>query len=120
MKHSIPFFIGLTLLLACHSSTHRKEPVQPSETSGCWIDFTIGELPPANYYDAKDSIIRKWQLCYKRIEGGCEATVEEKKYHEQGNEKYFKLLAAKYGKDWFQRFNKEVKDLDAVLGKSNR
>ncbi|MCH5597485.1 FEKKY domain-containing protein [Niabella ginsengisoli] len=87
----------------------------PTDTTSLWVDYRIGELPPEGYYDAFDSIIRKWNIRYQRTEGGCEATPSEKQQHEAGNEKYFRQLEAKFGKDWRQQFDAEVKKLDSLL-----
>lgn len=109
MRHILVFLMIVTL--SCQQKTSDKK----AETASFWTDYRIGELPPEGYYDAKDSVVKKWNIRYKRIEGGCEATVEDMKKHEAGNATYFLELEKQYGKNWQEQFNKEVRELDSVL-----
>ncbi|SIO50134.1 FEKKY domain-containing protein [Chitinophaga niabensis] len=93
----------------------RASAVKKDETALLWTDYRIGELPPEGYYDAIDSVVKKWNINYKRVEGGCEATVKDKEKHEAGNAGYFQELEKQYGKHWREQFNKEVRELDSIL-----
>ncbi|WP_162902828.1 FEKKY domain-containing protein [Taibaiella koreensis] len=83
-----------------------------------WTDYREGELPPVGFYDAMDSVIKKWNIRYSRIEGGCEVIPGAKQRYEPNNQRYFRQLEQQFGKDWRQRFNAEVRILDSVLHKT--
>ena len=85
-----------------------------------WVDYRYGELPPEGYYDAFDSIIKKWEIKYERIEGGCEINeaLSEKKKYEKDNAKYFAELEKKFGKDWRKKFDAEVEEMELKLNKN--
>lgn len=89
--------------------------VKNTDTTLKWIDYREGELPPVGYYTALDSTIKKWNIRYERIEGGCEIIPGEKQRYEQNNEKYFRMLEKRFGNNWRQRFDKEVSILDSTL-----
>lgn len=83
----------------------------------CWKDIRAGELPPAGAYDAIDSLVKKWDLCYERIETGCDITDSTRKIQKEAdrtNEVYFKSLEKKLGKNWKQHFDKELRVSDSI------
>lgn len=96
--------VGVIFIVSCQQ-----------KTALLWTDYRIGELPPEGYYDAMDSVVKKWNIRYKRVEGGCEATPEDKKKNEAGNAAYFRELEGQYGKHWKAQFTKEVRELDSIL-----
>jgi hypothetical protein len=105
----------ICLLVACKEK--RKHHVAKiantikTDTTLKWVDYNIGELPPIGQYDAFDSIIKKWNIRYQRIEGGCNATPAQKSSYENQNPKYFKVLESRFGKNWRTRFDEEVEAL---------
>lgn len=114
----IYMIIVLLLSAAC---VDRSSPPQAgndilpgNDTSPKWVDYRIGELPPEGYYNAFDSIIRKWNIRYQRIEGGCDVNTKDKHRYEKDNSKYFQILEQQFGKDWRVLFNKEVAALDSL------
>ncbi|MFV0604363.1 MAG: hypothetical protein ACK5NK_00855 [Niabella sp.] len=111
-------YIIVWAAFSCNNSTNSRSDL-PSETDTVleWVDYRYGELPPQGYYDALDSIIKKWDIRYKRIEGGCEAdeAKKEQKEYEKNNSKYFHQLEHKFGKNWRNRFDAEVAALDSLL-----
>ena len=83
----------------------------------CWKDIRAGELPPVGAYDAIDSLVKKWNLCYERIETGCVITDSTRKIQKEAdrtNEIYFKSLEKKLGKNWKQQFDKELHLSDSI------
>jgi hypothetical protein len=82
------------------------------DTSPKWVDYHIGEPQFVGYYAAFDSVIKKWNIRYQRIEGGCEELPAERNKYEKDNPKYFKILEAKYGKEWSNRFYTDVEVLE--------
>jgi hypothetical protein len=108
------------LIISCNSASNTSKIVSAKETKNtndCWTDFRIGELPPMGYYDGIDSLVKKWSLCYTRIEGGCvidDSTETLSKKYEIENKKYFKQLESKFGKDWKHKFDKELHILDSI------
>jgi hypothetical protein len=66
---------------------------------------------------AIDSLVKKWNLCYERIEAGCIITdsIEDlKKQYEASNKIYFKSLEKNLGKNWKQQFDKELQTSDSI------
>ncbi len=118
----LAFYGAVVLLLFCACKQKGKhahvENIVATDTSLKWVDYRIGELPPVNYYNAFDSVIKKWNIRYQRIEGGCEALPEERIVYEKDNNKYFLVLEKKFGHDWLKRFYAEVKALDNSLDKN--
>lgn len=107
-------WVGLIFIVSCLQKTSDKKPPKDAAVL-LWTDYRIGELPPEGYYYARDSIIRKWNIRYKRIEGGCEATLADKKKYEAGNAGYFLELEKQHGEHWQEQFEKEVRELDSTL-----
>ena len=91
-----------------------------SDSTLKWVDYRIGELPPVGYYDAFDSIIKKWDIKYERIEGGCVVENSEKRKYEKNNPKYFRVLKEKFGKNWREKFDAEVAALEIELEKKTQ
>lgn len=97
---------------------HEKIDVNSGKNTLCWIDFQIGETNELYIDLAKDSLVKKWGLCYQRIINGCEiddSTRYFEKIYDIQNQKYFKELEKKFGKDWKRRFNIELQDLEEKL-----
>lgn len=105
------------------SSDNPIQTVQNQEntdtTTLVWVDYHWGELPPVGHYDALDSIVTRWNLNYQRVQGGCEASEvsKERRKFEKNNPVYFDYLEEKFGKDWREKFNKEVEELEVILQK---
>jgi hypothetical protein len=82
-----------------------------------WIDYIIGGPPSPIEFDGIDSLVKKWNINYKRIMVGCEPIdsdfVNEKKY-KSSNTIYFKNLESRFGKNWKQKFDNERKILDSI------
>lgn len=106
----------LFLFFSCKDSPHQASAVvEKEDTTLKWVDYRVGELPPVGYYDATDSMVRKWAIRYERVEGGCEINDSEKMAYEKRNPEYFRLLEQRFGKDWRTRFDAEVATLDSIL-----
>jgi len=107
----------LLLFVACNEKPKASDSdrVAQVDTALKWVDYRIGELPPVGYYDAIDSIIKKWNIRYERVEGGCEVISGEKESYEKHNYKYFQELEQKYGRDWRAKFDAEVQHLDSLF-----
>ncbi|HCA09669.1 hypothetical protein [Chryseobacterium sp.] len=106
---TIPFIISCTPDVA-------KKAVQKTGPL-CWKDIRIGELPPQGAYDGIDSLVKKWNLCYERIETGCEANdsiTRLQRQSDRSNMMYFKSLEKKLGKNWKQQFDKELQIADSI------
>lgn len=97
------------------SATIQSKHTSITDSSLVWTDYRLGELPPVHYDDALDSIIRKWNINYKRIEGGDDLSNHEGLKYDKTNQLYFKYLETKYGKNWRNRFDKEVAALTVNL-----
>jgi len=118
MKIGYYFCLLFFLFLSCDGTqTARNNTAtgKGADSSLKWIDYRQGELPPEGYYSALDSTIKKWGIRYERIEGGCEIILGEKQRYEQHNDEYFQLLEKKFGSNWRQRFDQEVKQLDSLI-----
>ncbi|PIF45923.1 hypothetical protein CLU96_2938 [Chryseobacterium sp. 52] len=122
-KLNISVFISLTMvawalsffLISCTQDKVKK--TTPEKEPLCWKDIRIGELPPEGAYDGIDSLVKKWNLCYERIETGCEVTDSITKLqgqYERSNNIYFKSLEKKLGKNWKQQFDKELHVSDSI------
>ncbi|WP_156104490.1 FEKKY domain-containing protein [Chryseobacterium populi] len=114
-------FYSLLLILAisCNGTEKNNNTAKSTDADSTlkWIDYHEGELPPVGYYAALDSTIKKWNIRYERIDGGCEVIPGKKQQYEQNNEQYFRLLEKQFGKDWRKRFDMEVTILDSILNK---
>lgn len=115
------FICLLMVFISCKPDpaavTKTSQKSAKTTDSLCWKDFRYGELPPVGAYDAIDSLVKKWGLCYERIEAGCEITdsiKNLKKQYEASNELYFESLEKKLGKNWKQNFDKELHTLDSI------
>ncbi|KMQ61637.1 hypothetical protein ACM46_16745 [Chryseobacterium angstadtii] len=114
--------IGINILLVISFLLSSCKPDTPKKTTGktdplCWKDIRVGELPPEGAYYAIDSLVKKWNLCYERIEMGCEITdsiTRLQKQSEHSNTIYFKSLEKKLGKNWKQQFDRELHKLDSI------
>lgn len=127
IKHLIITVLSVMSLVSCtnHHSAETKDDSThlnsiASDSSLVWTDYKTGELPPVTQYTAFDSIIKQWNINYKRIEGGCDPASSEAHNYEQNNLKYFKYLESKYGKNWRSNFDKEVGVLEKRLQKSQQ
>lgn len=103
------------LVISCTPDAVKKT-VQKTEPL-CWKDIRIGELPPVGAYDGIDSLVKKWDVCYERIEAGCEindSITKLEKAYQHSNTVYFKSLEKKLGKNWKQQFDRELHVLDSI------
>ncbi|MBL1221003.1 hypothetical protein JET18_09150 [Chryseobacterium sp. L7] len=112
----LSFFMGSCSPDASKKAKPSKSSLQKAEIL-CWKDIKAGELPPEGAYYAIDSLVKKWGLCYERIETGCEVndsirTIQ--KEADRSNDKYFKSLEKKLGKNWKQQFDQELQVLDSI------
>ncbi|AZA50119.1 hypothetical protein EG346_18900 [Chryseobacterium carnipullorum] len=108
--------VGMFLMLTACQPDASKKAVHSAE-SLCWKDIRIGELPPQGAYDGIDSLVKKWNLCYERIETGCEVTdsiTQLQKEYERSNAMYFKSLEKKLGKNWKKQFDQELHRSDSI------
>lgn len=83
----------------------------PLHAQEVWNDYVIGR-PMADYYKAKKTIAQKWGINYQATFAGCVLSDEisdKAKAYEDSNKAYFETLAAKYGQNWIQDFDWEVK-----------
>ncbi|MCT2563916.1 hypothetical protein [Chryseobacterium herbae] len=108
----------LTITFAITSCTPdgAKKATQKTEPL-CWKDIRVGELPPEGAYDGIDSLVKKWNLCYERIETGCEVTdsiTQLQKQYDSSNTMYFKSLEKKLGKNWKKQFDHELQIADSI------
>ncbi|MGK6341013.1 hypothetical protein ACMGDK_02170 [Chryseobacterium sp. DT-3] len=106
----LPFYIISCTPDVTKKTAQKTEPL-------CWKDIRVGELPPEGAYSGIDSLVKKWNLCYERIETGCEITdsiTRLQKQYEHSNTIYFKSLEKKLGKNWKQQFDKELRVSDSI------
>ncbi|NML68551.1 hypothetical protein HHL23_01885 [Chryseobacterium sp. RP-3-3] len=111
----VSIICGSFFLIGCKPDTSKKTVYQTEAL--CWKDLRIGELPPQGAYDGIDSLVKKWNLCYERIETGCEVTdsiTQLQKQYERSNTIYFKSLEKKLGKSWKLQFDRELHLLDSI------
>lgn len=76
-----------------------------------WKDYIIGR-PMAGYFDAKKETAQAWGIRYQAVLGGCvisDKMDKEAAECKANNERYFKQLEAKFGKDWKKEFDLDVK-----------
>ena len=88
-------------------NTNSNEPLSDS----VWIDYVIGK-PYLAHFEAMEKVAKAWGFNYQAHFAGCEMSEEVEKEAdkiEKANKAYFAKLEAKFGKDWHQRFNIEVK-----------
>lgn len=118
LKYSLLFFAFISLN-SCKNDSKKLEieSLDNHASNLKWIDYKIGTLPPEGAYDAFDSIIKKWNINYERIESGCEPDSVEQKKYEKDNPKYFAELEKKFGKNWRRKFDQEVENLEKELNK---
>jgi hypothetical protein len=125
---SAKVLFGLAVLLvatSCRETNEKNEKVNSiktvsSDTGLKWVHYRIGELPPYGYDMAFDSIIRKWDIRYELIIGGCEPNLQQQLQYEKNNPAYFKILSKKFGKDWLKHFYEEVSALEVELQKTGK
>jgi hypothetical protein len=83
----------------------------PLHAQEVWNDYVIGR-PMAGYYDAKKTIAKEWGINYQATFAGCVLSDEisdKAKAYQDSNKAYFETLVAKYGQNWMQDFELEVK-----------
>jgi hypothetical protein len=76
-----------------------------------WNDYVIGR-PMVGHYDAKKTIAKEWGINYEVTFAGCvlsDEVSEKAKAYEKSNKAYFEVLATKYGQNWQQDFELDVK-----------
>jgi hypothetical protein len=76
-----------------------------------WNDYVIGR-PMAGHYDAKKIIAKEWGINYEVTFAGCVLSDEisdKANSYQTSNEAYFEVLATKYGADWKENFDLDVK-----------
>lgn len=121
--HNILWIGALFTLISCKPDPSKSRTAStPSKAIQntdklCWKDLRCGELPPVGAYDPIDSMVKKWDLCYERIEAGCVITdsIENlKKQYKASNQLYFESLEKKLGKDWKKHFDRELQTLDSI------
>lgn len=76
-----------------------------------WKDYIIGR-PMQDYVEAKQTVAKEWGIQYEAIFAGCvmssKATAQAQK-HSKNNKAYFSILATKFGENWMEEFNLDVK-----------
>ncbi|WP_080779239.1 hypothetical protein [Chryseobacterium phocaeense] len=123
-NHSIIVLAMFLFQVSCSQDTSKKAQSANAKTKTsdktellCWKDIRVGELPPEGAYYAIDSLVKKWGLCYERVETGCEIDDKTRKLQreaERSNDLYFKSLEHKLGKNWKQQFDKELHIADSI------
>lgn len=76
-----------------------------------WNDYVIGR-PMVGHYDAKKTVAKEWGINYQVTFAGCvlsDEISEKATSYQASNKIYFETLAAKYGKNWQQDFELDVK-----------
>lgn len=76
-----------------------------------WEDYIIGK-PMPGYVEAKKLTAKQWGLNYKALFAGCVFTDEMRQKQQslkKSNTRYFKKIAKKWGADWQQKFNLDVR-----------
>jgi hypothetical protein len=115
--------VALLIFSSCSQTNNHEKKIATTaiaiDTNLKWVDYRIGELPQEGYYTAFDSVIKKWNIRYERIEGGCEELPDERRRYEKDNPKYFKILETRFGNDWLDHFHADVKALDSNLQKNS-
>jgi len=119
---SMILLAAVLFMISCNPDAAKKTKSETSDDVKkteplCWKDIRAGELPPVGAYDAIDSLVKKWDLCYERIETGCVITDSTRKIQKEAdrtNEVYFKSLEKKLGKNWKQQFDKELHLSDSI------
>lgn len=83
----------------------------PLSAQDVWNDYVIGR-PMVGYYDAKKVVAQEWGFNYKVTFAGCilsDEISDKARSYQNSNNAYFETLASKYGHDWMQDFELEVK-----------
>lgn len=78
---------------------------------GTWNDYVIGR-PMPGYFEAKQMVAKAWGINYQATFAGCVLSDEmsdKSKQYQATNKAYFKTLAIKYGDNWMEEFELEVK-----------
>lgn len=107
------FFLFIILIVSCNQETHKSQNVNKTKNTSQKqpekpLFLIYGELAPAGYVEAKDSVItQKFGFCIQRITG-CEVTPELIDSVKVINQKSNSMMQSKYGKDWIQKFEKET------------
>ncbi len=122
MKKISILIINVIVFFCLFNCKNEKQIIIKKEIAtkpkGIWIDYVLGGPPLPNEFKAIDSLTKKYNINYKRVEFGCEYTnndiLQKEKYNIE-NAKYFKELEAVLGKNWKQNFDKEKVKLDSLF-----
>lgn len=102
MKHLIPFLF-MTAAMGCLPSMAQEHVMERH------IILIYGLPPEAIYTNSQNVVAGKWGLEFRAI-AGCVVTGEFVDSVDRVNSKTYSILEQKYGKDWQDRFYKEVED----------
>ena len=104
MQHLIPFLIITTVMGCLPSMVNAQKNVMERHT------LLVYGLPPEPVYTNSQNVVGgKWGLEFRTI-AGCVVTGEFVDSVDRVNSKTYSILEQKYGKDWQDRFYKEVED----------
>lgn len=86
-------------------------PDKPTANKATWSECIIGK-PNETYFKAKQAVAKEWGIAYMPYFMGCRrmnALVKQQAAVGKTNKIYLNSLAERYGADWEERFNIEVK-----------
>ncbi len=115
--HTDPFRLLVILLLGVGMITSSGcSQDKPSASSKALknppiVIFTIGK-PYLPYFKAQKETAKQWGINLKQIFAGCAMSQENKKLEERfdkQNIRAIKIYEKRFGKDWWKRFNDEIR-----------
>ena len=106
-----------TTFIGCLQKQKTVKFTKIDNSKGIWIDLILGGPPLPNQFKAIDSLTKKYNINYKRIEMGCEFSNKDiilREKYEIENALYFKELEKTLGKNWKSKFDLEKLKLDSL------
>ncbi len=113
----ILIFSVATGSISCSNKQKNGKNSKISMPESIWIDLILGGPPLPNQFKAIDSLTKKYNINYKRIEMGCEFSNKDiilREKYEIENALYFKELEKTLGKNWKSKFDLEKSKLDSL------
>jgi len=115
MKNFMILLIVLSIN-GCTSTSVKKVKVtnehNMSQTEPTIVRYILGK-PNMHYYNAEQSVAKRWGIHIEHIFAGCVITPEktQKSFSaKENNKNAIQYYDKKFGKDWQIRFEKEVKE----------
>ncbi len=112
------FILSVSItFIGCLQKQKTDDVTKTDNSKGIWIDLILGGPPLPNQFKAIDSLTKKYNINYKRIEMGCEFSNIDlllRKKYEIENALYFKELEKTLDKNWKNKFDLEKSKLDSL------